>query len=384
MKVLPTVNEIMELIIKHVDKAYRINKVNVIGNIQFNLKEENKIYNYTLNVQKESLSLVQGHSKISTVSLQCSLSDFLDLASGKLNPVFGVITRRLKFSGDKSFFQKVMKHKNMFTAGVHKQDYFEQIETYNKNLYNPWVPPKSIIILNGGPRGKKGYTDFFLRPLIEGFKKAGANVELVYLSKMKIKDCIGCTYCGNPGGDCIHDNKDDFEFIYDKQFEADLVVYAFPLFMDGMPALMKKYLDRTLPTDIPGQPIDPSIDRKYLRSKKNQSLMAFSTCAFPEKDNFDAIKQHMKQLYKTKSMPILEGIYRPSSTALFNNPLKYNILKNILSAIEDAGQQIVQNGKVNKNTKKILEQTVDTRETFLEICNNYFFERMITNDSSPY
>lgn len=384
MKTLPTVDEVMKLIIKHIDKAYRVNNTNLEGSIQFCLKEENKSYNYRLDVQEDALSLVQGYSKMSTVSLRCTLSDFLNLASGKLNPVLGVITRRLKFSGNKAFFQKVMKHKNIFTIGVLKQDYFEQIETYNKNLYNPWLPPKSIIILNGGPRGNKGYTDFFLRPLIQGFKKAGANVELIYLSKMKIKDCVGCTYCANPGGDCIYDNKDDFELIYDKQFKADLVVYAFPLFMDGMPALMKKYLDRTLPTDIPGQPLDISIDRKYLRSKKNQSLMAFSTCAFPEKDNFDAIKQHMKQLYKTKSMPILEGIYRSSSTALFNNPLKYTILKNILSAIEDAGQQIVHNGKVNKNTRKVFEQIVDTRATFLDICNNYFFERMVTHDHSAY
>jgi len=384
MKVLPSVTENMELIVKHVDKAYRMNKIHLKGVIQFVLKEEGEIYRYVLDVGVDSVSIKEGFTMDSTVSLTCKLSDFLDLASGKLNPVLGVMTRKLKFTGDKVFFKKVMKHKNMFTVGVSKQHFAEQVRLYNKNLYNPWISPKKILVLNGGPRGKKGYTEFFLKPLLDGFEKGGAEVDLVYLSKMKIKECIGCTYCGNPGGDCIHDNKDDFELIYDKQFEADLVVYAFPLYMDGMPALMKRFLDRTLPTDIPGQPFHPEIDRKYLRSKKNQTLMAFSTCAYPEKDNFDAIKQHMKQLYKTKGMPILEGIYRPSSTALYNNPLKYKALKKILAAIETAGEEIVKYGKVKKKTRKTLEQTVDTRDTFLEICNNYYYERMLTNDRSAY
>ena len=384
MKVLPTVDETIELIVKHIDNAYRANKIDLDGSIQFCLTDKEKEYNYRLVVEKDRLLLEPGYKKISTVSLKCTLSDFLDLASGKLNPILGVITRRLKFVGNKSFFQKVMKHKNIFTVGISKQNYVEQVEFYNKNLYNPWIAPESILVLNGSPRGNKGYTDFFLRPLLEGFKKAGAEVEQVYLSKSKIKDCIGCVYCANPGGSCIHNNKDDFEDIYDKQFKADLVVYAFPLYMDGMPSLMKRFVDRTLPTDVPGQPIHPSIDRKYLRSKKNQTLMAFSTCAYPEKDNFDAVKQQMKQFYKTKSMPILEGIYRSSSTALYNDPLKYNTLKKILASIELAGEEIVLNGKVKKRTRKTLEQIVDTRESFLDICNNYFFERMVQNDSSPY
>jgi len=384
MKILPTIDETIELLIKHVNHAYKENKIRLIGSIQFYLEEDKKIYRYLLNVDRDCLTLDYGLDENPTVSLKCKLSDFLDLSAGKLNPIIGVLTRRLNFSGDKSFFKKVMKHDNLLTIGIEKQNYNKQIEEYNKNLYNPWIPPKTILIINGGPRGNRGYTDFFMRPLIQGFKNAGAKVEVVYLSKMKIKDCIGCVYCANPGGECIYDGRDDFELIYDKQFKADLVVYAFPLFMDGMPALMKKYLDRTLPTDVPAQPIDPSIDRKYSRSKKNQTLMAFSTCAFPEKDNFDAIKQHMKQLYKTKSMPILEGIYRSSSTTLFNDPLKYTILKDILIATENAGKEIVNFGKVDVGTRKILEQIVDTRESFLDICNNYFFERMVNQDRSAY
>jgi hypothetical protein len=83
-------------------------------------------------------------------------------------------------------------------------------------------------------------------------------------------------------------------------------------------------------------------------------------------------------------MPVLDGIYRSSSTSLFNDPLRYSILKDILVAIEIAGEQIVNKGKVNKSTRKVIEQIVDTRETFSDICNHYFFERMITNDRSAY
>ncbi|MDK2858518.1 MAG: hypothetical protein PWQ89_1637 [Verrucomicrobiota bacterium] len=99
-----------------------------------------------------------------------------------------------------------------------------------------------ILAICGSPRGKKSQTKALTEKLLEGATTAGAAVELVDLSKMRIEFCLGCEKC-HEGGDCILN--DDGQAILAKILEADGLVLASPVYLNHVTAQMKALLDRT-------------------------------------------------------------------------------------------------------------------------------------------
>ena len=106
-----------------------------------------------------------------------------------------------------------------------------------------------IFAINSSPRGGgQSKTELMLNHLAEGMRDAGAEVDVVNLREKKIKNCIGCFTCWTKTpGRCIH--KDDMTGeLFPKWLEADLVVYATPLYNYAMTASLKAFLERTLPS----------------------------------------------------------------------------------------------------------------------------------------
>ena len=53
-----------------------------------------------------------------------------------------------------------------------------------------------VLALNSGPRSDaESYTILMLNHLVEGMRKAGADVEVIHLREKKIRNCIGCFTC---------------------------------------------------------------------------------------------------------------------------------------------------------------------------------------------
>ena len=85
---------------------------------------------------------------------------------------------------------------------------------------------KRILIVLGGGRAN-GNTAQLVSAFMKGAKEAGHHVELIMLNKLKVNGCIGCNSC-RYGKPCIQ--KDDFNSIIPKIKEADLLVFASPLY----------------------------------------------------------------------------------------------------------------------------------------------------------
>lgn len=381
---IPKPIEVMQSLLTYINDAYALSGIKLNGVIQLNLIYNGMTENYIIDVKEEKLTLSEGIYDNPTVTLKSTLYDFLDLASGKLNPIIGVMLRKLKFSGDIKFFKKIMKQKEIFSAGTDWKSFKDPVSQFEKNPFNPWVKPKSVLIINGSPRAKKGYTDFYSQEFKKGLESACDNVELVYLSKFKINDCIGCLKCMlDTSGDCIHDGKDEFKIIYEKQLKADLVIFAFPLYLDGMPGLLKNYIDRTVRSDHIFKIEGPSKLRHARKNMKDQTMMAFSICGYLEKENFKPVKEHIKQLAGTKHMPLLTSIYRSASIYIYHNPLVYKKLNIIMEAMKKAGEEIILNGKITNTTMKKIEMDIDKPSTFLKIANT-FFDKKIANNERNY
>jgi multimeric flavodoxin WrbA len=99
-----------------------------------------------------------------------------------------------------------------------------------------------IMILNGSPR-IYGNTSILLDHFEEGAKEAGHTVTRFNLGQMQIQACLGCLQGGrNPDMPCVQ--KDDMVTIYPIYKEADIVVFASPLYYWNFTSQLKGALDR--------------------------------------------------------------------------------------------------------------------------------------------
>ena len=96
--------------------------------------------------------------------------------------------------------------------------------------------------------GKKdGRHDSLAKAALMGAKDMGAEVEFINLFDLELKPCTGCNACVvslmNGGrGDCVM--KDDYNWLEDKIFDADALVFANPVFEKGVPSIMRIVQDR--------------------------------------------------------------------------------------------------------------------------------------------
>ena len=155
-----------------------------------------------------------------------------------------------------------------------------------------------ILLINGSPKGKASNSLRLANSFIEGVKsEAGKNEEVtvdeLHLSSMKIGPCRGCFACwkATPGKCCI---KDDMQSVIEKEINADLIVWSFPLYYFNVPGLLKNLIDRQLPMSLPFMSTredgygSGSHDARYDTSATKHVLV--STCGFySAKDNYDSV-----------------------------------------------------------------------------------------------
>lgn len=98
-----------------------------------------------------------------------------------------------------------------------------------------------IAIFNGSPKAQN--TVALVDAFAEGAKEAGHEVEVYHVGKMKIAGCLGCEYCHTKGeGSCVQ--KDDLEKILPAYKEADMIVFASPIYYFTMTAQMEAAIQR--------------------------------------------------------------------------------------------------------------------------------------------
>lgn len=84
---------------------------------------------------------------------------------------------------------------------------------------------KNILVVSSGK--VNGNTDALTHSFIEGAKEVGHNISKIVLTK-HIAGCMGCGYCQKNNHQCaIHD---DMQKYYELFLQADLIVFASPLY----------------------------------------------------------------------------------------------------------------------------------------------------------
>ena len=102
---------------------------------------------------------------------------------------------------------------------------------------------KKVLIISTSLRGGSN-SDILANECAKGAKEAGHDVELLSLKGKDIKYCIGCLSCQRTGM-CVQ--KDDIADIMAKVKNAEVIVYATPIYYYEMCGQMKTLLDRLNP-----------------------------------------------------------------------------------------------------------------------------------------
>ncbi len=213
-----------------------------------------------------------------------------------------------------------------------------------------------VLAINGSPRMDDGNTAMILNPFLEGMKEAGANTELFYTRKLKIGPCNGDMSCWfkNPGK-CGQD--DDMQMLLPKFKEADVIVWASPVYYAGITGPLKNLMDRQLPLHM----------QEEARSKKKKIVLV-STCSAWELSMFDPLLVQMKALY---SMPesnseFVGALLRPMAEGM-KEMIKAGdtrLIDEVIQAAKDTGRQLVKDGKISEEIQKNVSKELMPREAY--------------------
>lgn len=99
---------------------------------------------------------------------------------------------------------------------------------------------KKILVVLGGGR-PNGNTKQLADAFIKGAAEAGHQTELISLNKLCVNGCTGCNAC-RYGKPCVQ--KDDFNSLIPKIKEADLIVFASPLYFWTISSKIKAFIER--------------------------------------------------------------------------------------------------------------------------------------------
>jgi len=230
-----------------------------------------------------------------------------------------------------------------------------------------------ILAFNGSPRKKNSNTDKILQPFLEGAREAGAETETVYLQGKKIAPCLGCFKCwfDTPGECC---QKDDHPELLKKFVDCDTVVYATPLYIFGMTAQMKLFLDRIVPMAMPFiEIVDGHCTHPARAEHRVKSMVVMSNCGFHELDNFDELMAHFRAISKHSRVKIAGALLRPHGEFLqFADQFLPDLVKPVYEAAREAGRQLVKNGVISDEVQAEVAKELMPLEGFLMGANETF------------
>jgi len=212
-----------------------------------------------------------------------------------------------------------------------------------------------VLAINGSPHMDKGNTAMILNPFLEGLKSAGADVEQVYTKNLKIAPCNGDMSCwSDHPGECAV--KDDMHSLLPRIRDADVLVWASPVYYAGVTGPMKNLMDRQLPLFGSAQ------------TGKMKMAVLVSTCGGWEMEIFDPLLAQMKALYAGEGAEASFAGARMSPHAEVMQELikagETRALDAVFQAAREAGRQLASDGIMSEETLKAVSRPLIPQDAY--------------------
>jgi multimeric flavodoxin WrbA len=219
-----------------------------------------------------------------------------------------------------------------------------------------------VIAINGSPRMEKGYTALILTSFIHGMTDAGAEVELFYIRRLKVKPCTcGEMYCWHKKAEecCI---KDDMQLLYPKLREADILILATPVYIP-LPGEMQNFINRLCPL------IEPFLETRKGRTRvrfrkqvKIRKIVLVSTGGWWEKANFETVVRITEELAKDASVEFAGAVLRPHAFLMKEKGKLTKGGEAVLNTVKRAGYELIKKGRMNKETLEAISRPLVSEE----------------------
>lgn len=343
---------------------------------QFVFTEGDVEYHYVLSISEGKAVWEEGDCEtVPEITIYSPVSVWFDVSCGKLNSTLGFITKKYHVKGDIKYLKcfNLIFGKKLNSADIY--NIYEKKHDYEIKRRRKWQRPERVLIINGSPRKQKGYTYFYLNHFVSGVEKTGAKTEIIdiYDSDIRIEPCLGCFCCWkNDDGKCVI--KDDAGPLVEKINSAYLTIYAFPLYISSIPSKLKALLDRQFVNVSSVFSDYDGMTRHPLKTLNEGYLALFSICGFPEKEHFNPLINTFKAISLNMHKPLISSIIRPAAEFFAKAVTFRSYLKDILRAMEEAGEELVLNGAIKSKTLKIVSSNFGIKkEKWRDYANHYWY-----------
>jgi len=225
---------------------------------------------------------------------------------------------------------------------------------------------EKVLVINGSPRQARGSTGLVLTPFIEGLRENGANVDLVYASKLKVKPCacgqLSCWY--QTPGECVI--KDSMTELYSKLKQTHTLVFASPVY-SPLPGDLQNIINRMVALLDPKLIFREGRTRARLRQDVNiKRVVLVAAGGWWEKENVNLLQHVIKEFAKNASVHFAGTLFRPHAYAMQTPDGVIPDGKRVLSAIQQAAYEMMTEKKFNQNTLDAISKPLLPREIYEE------------------
>ena len=239
-----------------------------------------------------------------------------------------------------------------------------------------------MIVVSAAPRMEKGNTQALLNPFLVGARQEGADIDFVTLGEKEINQCIGCFTCyATTPGECVHN--DEMVDLTERIRAADTMVLATPVYLDGMTALAKTFMDRLVVFLDPHFTQDSQGFIHPMRWKFPERIFLFSVCGYPGLFNFDPLVLHMERLSRNFHAEFAGALLRPSVFSIHLTHKYPEKVRAVMDAVRRAGEELVLKGKPSKETLDAASVEICPTEELMKIANDYWDRELKNSGDRP-
>lgn len=221
-----------------------------------------------------------------------------------------------------------------------------------------------ILAINASYRGERGFTQVLIEKIKTGATDGGAEFETIVLAECRINQCLGCDVCHTDQSylKCVYDDKDDIQSILQKIREADLVIYATPIYIFNMSGLLKRFIERINSTcDINKLQVSKQglffhhIDKAVC----SKPFVLLTTCGNIENETSKNAVTYFKTFARFMDAPMAGTLVRTASFLLQKkDEADFPKKMMVLNAFQAAGRDLALMGKVSNRNQKRATQNV--------------------------
>jgi NAD(P)H-dependent FMN reductase len=225
-----------------------------------------------------------------------------------------------------------------------------------------------ILAINASHRGDQGHTRFLIDKLFQGAAATRAEYEVVTLAKIKINRCLACNECETIEHHlcCVYDGKDGVRTIFNKMAEADLIIYATPVYIFGMSGLLKTFLDRLHATaDSQQMHLSNSglVFHHIDHSICSKPFVALVCCDNVEAETPKNVLAYFRTFSRFMDAPQVGELVRNGGRLLGygRNPEREKMfprIREVYAAYEQAGRELATEGRIRHATQHYANQEI--------------------------